>query len=81
MEVLDELLVADDVDHAPACVRVRTELAAEPRGYDDLPGVREIEPIAVEFDVEIAEQPRGREVHLVDPDGNRLRVGASAQSG
>ena len=81
MEVLDELLVADDVDHAPACVRVRTELAAEPRGHDDLPGVREIEPIAVEFDVEIAEQPWGREVHLVDPDGNRLRVGASAQSG
>jgi catechol 2,3-dioxygenase-like lactoylglutathione lyase family enzyme len=43
--------------------------------------VREIEPVAVEFDVEIVEQPWGREVHLVDPDGNRLRVSASAQSG
>jgi catechol 2,3-dioxygenase-like lactoylglutathione lyase family enzyme len=43
--------------------------------------VGEIEPIAVEFDVEIVEQPWGREVHLVDPDGNRLRVGASAHSG
>jgi len=42
--------------------------------------VSEIEPIAMEFDVEIVEQPWGREVHLVDPDGNRLRVGASAQS-
>ena len=43
--------------------------------------VREIEPIAVEFGVEIVEQPWGCEVHLVDPDGNRLRVSASAQSG
>ena len=43
--------------------------------------VRDIEPIALEFDVEIMEQPWGREVHLVDPDGNRLRVGVSAQSG
>ena len=43
--------------------------------------VGDIEAIAVEFDVAIVEQPWGREVHLVDPDGNRLRVGASAQSG
>lgn len=43
--------------------------------------VSDIEPIAAEFDAEIAEQPWGREVHLVDPDGNRLRVGASAQDG
>ena len=43
--------------------------------------VRELEPIAVEFDVEVVEQPWGREVHLVDPDANRLRVGESAQSG
>ena len=43
--------------------------------------VLEIEPIAAEFDVEIMEQPWGREVDMVDPDGNRLRVGASAQSG
>jgi catechol 2,3-dioxygenase-like lactoylglutathione lyase family enzyme len=42
--------------------------------------VRDIEPIAAEFDAEVVEQPWGREVHLVDLDGNRLRVGASAQS-
>ncbi len=43
--------------------------------------VGDIESIAVEFDVEIVEQPWGREVKLVDPDGNRLRVGDAAQSG
>jgi catechol 2,3-dioxygenase-like lactoylglutathione lyase family enzyme len=43
--------------------------------------VGELEPIALEFDVEILEQPWGREAHLMDPDGNRLRVSATAQSG
>jgi catechol 2,3-dioxygenase-like lactoylglutathione lyase family enzyme len=42
--------------------------------------VSEVEPIAEEFDAEIVEQPWGREVHLTDPDGNRLRVGVAAQS-
>jgi catechol 2,3-dioxygenase-like lactoylglutathione lyase family enzyme len=43
--------------------------------------IREIESIAIEFDAEIVAQPWGREVQLIDPDGNRLRVGGSAQSG
>ena len=42
--------------------------------------VADIERIAAEFDVEILEQPWGAEVRLLDPDGNRLRVGASEQS-
>jgi catechol 2,3-dioxygenase-like lactoylglutathione lyase family enzyme len=43
--------------------------------------VSEIEDVAAEFDTEIEEQPWGREVHLTDPDGNRLRVGIAAQGG
>jgi catechol 2,3-dioxygenase-like lactoylglutathione lyase family enzyme len=35
----------------------------------------DIEAVAREFEVGIIEQPWGREIHLVDPDGNRLRVG------
>lgn len=35
-----------------------------------------LDAVAAEFSVEVHEQPWGREVHLLDPDGNRLRVGA-----
>ncbi len=37
--------------------------------------VNDVEAIAREFGVPIEEQPWAREVALVDPDGNRWRVG------
>lgn len=37
--------------------------------------VENLEAVAQEFASEIHQQPWGREVHLVDPDGNRLRIG------
>lgn len=37
--------------------------------------VDDVESIASEFNTPIREQPWAREVELVDPDGNRLRVG------
>ena len=37
--------------------------------------VQDIEAHAKEFEQEIIEQPWAREVHLTDPDGNRLRLG------
>jgi catechol 2,3-dioxygenase-like lactoylglutathione lyase family enzyme len=40
--------------------------------------VTEVDSIADEFGVEIVEQPWAREVHLTDPDGNRLRLGSPA---
>jgi catechol 2,3-dioxygenase-like lactoylglutathione lyase family enzyme len=39
--------------------------------------VADVDAIAREFDSEIIDQPWGREVHLTDPDGNRLRVGTT----
>ncbi len=41
--------------------------------------VDDIEEFAREFEVDIIEQPWAREVHLTDPDGNRLRVGQRLQ--
>jgi catechol 2,3-dioxygenase-like lactoylglutathione lyase family enzyme len=38
--------------------------------------VDDVDPIAERFGVDVIEQPWAREVHLTDPDGNRLRVGA-----
>jgi len=35
----------------------------------------DIEEIASEFGAEIKNQPWAREIHLTDPDGNRLRIG------
>jgi hypothetical protein len=35
----------------------------------------DVDVVAQEFGVEIVTQPWGREVHLTDVDGNRLRVG------
>ena len=37
--------------------------------------VDDIDAIATEFTAEVIEQPWAREVHLTDPDGNRLRIG------
>jgi hypothetical protein len=37
--------------------------------------VSDVDTVASEFGVEIVDQPWGREVHLTDLDGNRLRVG------
>jgi catechol 2,3-dioxygenase-like lactoylglutathione lyase family enzyme len=37
--------------------------------------VSDVESVASEFGMEIIDQPWGREVHLTDLDGNRLRVG------
>jgi len=42
--------------------------------------VPDVKDVAQEFGAEILEQPWGREVHLVDPDGNRLRVGSPLPS-
>ena len=39
--------------------------------------VDDIEVVAAEFGATIEEAPWGREVHLTDPDGNRLRVGST----
>jgi catechol 2,3-dioxygenase-like lactoylglutathione lyase family enzyme len=37
--------------------------------------VKDVESVAHEFGVDIVEQPWAREIHLADPDGNRIRVG------
>ena len=36
--------------------------------------VNDVDLVATEFDKTVEEQPWGREVTLMDPDGNRLRV-------
>lgn len=41
--------------------------------------VSDIDAVAAEFAAEFIEQPWGREVHLSDPDGNRLRIGCRRQ--
>ncbi|WP_229068792.1 glyoxalase superfamily protein [Actinoplanes sp. DH11] len=40
--------------------------------------VGDVEAVAAEFQVAVEQAPWGREVHLTDPDGNRLRI-AGAQ--
>lgn len=42
--------------------------------------VDDVDAIADEFDVEITTQPWAREIELVDPDGNRLRIGTRTAS-
>lgn len=37
--------------------------------------VKDIEEFAQEFEVDVIVQPWAKEVHLTDPDGNRLRIG------
>ena len=41
--------------------------------------VDDVDDVAAEFDVAIQDQPWGREAHLVDPDGNRLRVASPSR--
>lgn len=43
--------------------------------------VDDLEALAREFDAQIDEQPWGRELHLSDPDGNRLRISPTAGEG
>ena len=69
--------------HLPAYVGIRRDGAqihpAEHAG-DARPGtlvyiwVDAIHPIAAEFGVAVDDAPWGREIHLTDPDHNRLRV-------
>ena len=40
--------------------------------------VTDVDSVAREFEAVVETQPWGREVHLTDPDGNRLRVGTPA---
>ena len=37
--------------------------------------LHDLDAVAREFEIEVIEQDWGREVHLVDPGGNRLRIG------
>lgn len=43
--------------------------------------VDDVDAIAAEFDVPVTTAPWAREVHLTDPDGNRLRIGTVAEPG
>jgi len=36
--------------------------------------VDDVDAMAAEFGAEVHQQPRGREITIIDPDGNRLRV-------
>ncbi len=49
---------------------------AKPEGLAYLV-VDDLDAVARAFVADVVDQPWGREVHLVDPDGNRLRVGES----
>lgn len=42
--------------------------------------VENLDEVATEFGVNIAEHPWGREIELVDPDKNRLRIGECVQN-
>lgn len=64
--------------------QIRLHLS-EHRGDAKCPGlcyvyVADLDEVAREFGVGVADQPWGREVKLVDPDGNRLRIGESQPS-
>ena len=48
---------------------------AEPNGLLYL-RVADIAPVATEFGIEVQDSGARHEVGLVDPDGNRIRVGA-----
>ncbi|MFI6143743.1 glyoxalase superfamily protein [Streptomyces griseus] len=41
--------------------------------------VRDVDVIASEFGVQAKDVPWAREIELVDPDGNRLRIGTPTQ--
>jgi hypothetical protein len=42
--------------------------------------VDDVDAVAVEFDATVTTQPWAREIELVDPDGNRLRIGTRTAS-
>ncbi|MEM8923289.1 MAG: glyoxalase superfamily protein [Actinomycetota bacterium] len=42
--------------------------------------VADVDSVAAAFGVAVVEQATGREIHLTDPDGNRLRVGTRIES-
>ena len=42
--------------------------------------VNDVDPISVEFNAEVINQPWAREVKLIDPEGNRLRIGERKNS-
>jgi mannose-6-phosphate isomerase-like protein (cupin superfamily) len=37
--------------------------------------VEDVDPIAAAFEVDVEDQPWGRDLELTDPDGNRIRIG------
>ncbi|MER7128217.1 glyoxalase superfamily protein [Streptosporangium saharense] len=41
--------------------------------------VRDVDAVADEFGVRVEDAPWAREIELLDPDGNRLRVGTPAE--
>jgi len=41
----------------------------------------DIDEVAAEFDLDVIEEDWAREVHLTDPDGNRLRIGTRKEEG
>ena len=42
--------------------------------------VDDVDAVAAEFDVQVEDQPWAREIKLIDPDGNRLRVATGHES-
>lgn len=52
---------------------------ARPKGLFYL-RVDDLDAVAQALGVRIVEQPWGRELHLTDPDGNRLRIGPVADT-
>ena len=72
--------------HLPAYVGLRRDGAqlhlsehagdAEPHGLVYV-WVDDVDAVAAEFGVTVTDQPWGREIDLVDPDGNRLRLAES----
>lgn len=43
--------------------------------------VDDVDAVAAEFEIEVETQPWAREITLVDPDGNRIRVATKAAEG
>ena len=41
--------------------------------------VADVDSLADEFDVDVEAQPWAREIELLDPDGNRLRIGTPVE--
>jgi len=80
-EVEGEHQFAPDLPRYLFLVRGSNRLHLSEHAGDAKPGtlmyfyVQEVDSIATEFASEIIEQPWAWEVHLTDPDGNRLRLG------